>query len=76
MLQGRGNLRRLGLVTFLLPSPAGYTTRLGSSLGDFDLSVGAWKWVFARSPTFPWNRGGNTRGPGIVIPRIRWLDLL
>lgn len=65
-----GYVRRLGLVALLLSSPAGYTTRLGAGLGGLDWNR---KWVFAWTPTFPWNVGGNTRGISF-IPHIRRFD--
>lgn len=55
------NLRWLGLVAFLLAPSTSDTTRLGTTLGDLQLTSGHGQGMFARATPFPWNMHGSTR---------------
>ena len=59
---GRFDIRWFCLVAFLLATPASNTTRLGATLGDFNLaSSGHGQRMLARTTPFPWNVDGSTR---------------
>lgn len=57
----KGYLRWLGLIAFLLASPASDTACLGTALCDLDLPTRHGQRMFARTTPFPWNMNGSAR---------------